>query len=112
MSALKHLIVAFTIVILFACAIKCKSFQNCRHHHRHRNHQKRSYELQQEESILTQNSLISVLETILNDPEFLQLTNGEQLQILIYMYSMIESHYERKFLNKNSHVSVFRKRLY
>jgi len=105
MSAFKHLILVFSIVVMFACAIKCKCHHH--HHHHHRNHQKRSSELQHEEAILVQTSLIGILETIVNDPEFLQLTNGQQLQILIYIYSMIESHYERRFSKKNSHENVF-----
>ena len=42
-------------------------------------------------------SLMSILDAILNDPEFLRLDSKQQLQLLMIIYNMLEAHYKRQF---------------
>jgi hypothetical protein len=39
-------------------------------------------------------SLMDIIQSILNDPEFLALSNKQQLHVLILMYNAIEGHYK------------------
>ncbi len=37
---------------------------------------------------------MDIIQSILNDPEFLALSNKQQLHVLIVMYNAIEGHYK------------------
>ena len=41
-------------------------------------------------------SLMDIIQSILNDPEFLALSNKQQLHVLIVMYDAIEAHYNNQ----------------
>ncbi len=44
-------------------------------------------------------SLMTIIQSILNDPEFLALNTHEQLRILITIYDMLERHYKTNYIN-------------
>ena len=39
-----------------------------------------------------QTTLVDILQAILNDPQFLELSNQDQLRLLVMMYNMLENH--------------------
>jgi hypothetical protein len=39
-----------------------------------------------------QTTLVDILQAILNDPQFLELSNQDQLRLLVMIYNMLESH--------------------
>ena len=41
-------------------------------------------------------SLMDIIQSILNDPEFLALSNKQQLHVLIAMYNIIEGHLQKQ----------------
>ena len=52
-------------------------------------------------------SLMDIIQSILNDPEFLALSNKQQLHVLILMYNAIESHYKNMgIVNKKKRHAV------
>jgi len=45
--------------------------------------------------------MIDIIQSVLNDPEFLALSNKQQLHVLIVMYNAIEAHYNKQgFIDK------------
>jgi hypothetical protein len=42
-------------------------------------------------------SLMTILQSILTDQEFLALSKHQQLKILIKIYDMLENHFKRKY---------------
>ena len=49
-------------------------------------------------------SLMDIIQSILNDPEFLALSNKQQLHVLIVMYDAIEAHYNNQGFNDRKKV--------
>ena len=47
------------------------------------------------------NNLLSLIEAILNDPEFLALSNRQQMQILLRIYVMLENYLKSPNQNEN-----------
>jgi hypothetical protein len=46
-------------------------------------------------------SLMDIIQSVLNDPEFLALSSKQQLHVLIVMYNAIEAHYNKQgFIDK------------
>ena len=39
-----------------------------------------------------QTTLVDILQAILNDPQFLELSNQDQLRLLVMIYNMLENH--------------------
>jgi len=52
---------------------------------------------QKEKVTRTNPSIMDVIESILKDPEFLALELKQQLNVLIIIYNMLESHYKARF---------------
>ena len=46
-------------------------------------------------------SLMDILQKIINDQEFLTLEKKHQLRILFIIYDMLDGYYRKQFLNKN-----------
>jgi hypothetical protein len=47
------------------------------------------------------NNLLSLIEAILNDPEFLALSNRQQMQILLRIYVMLENYLKSRNQDEN-----------
>jgi len=45
--------------------------------------------------------MMDIIQSVLNDPEFLALSNKQQLHVLIVMYNALEAHYNKQgFIDK------------